>query len=144
MSQVTAKKMIEIIRDIKNIARAKLPRTKCTRDGVEGIALTLSSSAQMSTDPLLDLNVPAGPREIGWPGFVEWPVGSAGDKTPVWMSTRIAEVETRSSGEIDGTSGLLQLSILEWGERLGEINGGKSSCQGKVNERGHVYIGSKM
>jgi len=85
--------------EIKDTAKAKFPRTEWIRDGVGSIMLASSSSTQASADPLLDSRVAAGLGGMGYPGFLEWSVGSA--------------VETRSSGAIDGTSGLSQLSILE-------------------------------
>ena len=102
---------MRIASEIKDTAKVKFPRTEWIRDGVESIMLTSSWSAQASADPLLESRVAAGLRGMGYPGFLEWSVGSAGDKTSVW--TRAAGVETRSSGAIDGTSGLPQLSILE-------------------------------
>jgi len=67
--------------EIKNTAKAKFPRTEWIRDGVGGIMLTSSSSAQASADPLLDLRVAAELRGMGYPDFIEWSVGGAGDKT---------------------------------------------------------------
>ena len=69
--------------EIKNTAKAKFPRTEWIRDGVGSIMLASSSSTQASVDPLLDSRVAAGLRGMGYPGFLEWSVGSAGDKTSV-------------------------------------------------------------
>ena len=76
--------MMRMTSEIKNTAKAKFPRTEWIRDGVGGIILTSSWSAQASADPLLDSRVAAGLRRMGYPDFIEWSVGGAGDKTSVW------------------------------------------------------------
>lgn len=91
VNQVTAKKMMEMIREIKNVAKKKLPRTKWMRGGVGGLALISSLSAQPSADPLPKLGIP-GPKSVG---SLEWLVGSAGDTTPSWVSTLTVRAESR-------------------------------------------------
>jgi len=83
VNQVTVKKTVEMIREIKDIEMTKFPRMKWMRDGVGGIAL-ISSSTQASAGPPPDLRVPAGVSEFASPGLrLTW---SIGDGTSARMS----------------------------------------------------------
>ena len=79
--------------EIKNTAKAQFPRTEWIRDGVGGVTLTSPSLAQASADPPPDLRVTAELRWMGSLGFLEWPAGSASDKTSA--RTRTTGVEIR-------------------------------------------------
>ena len=140
MNQVTTEKTVKRVREIENIAKKKLPRTKRMRDGaVEGITLIWSSSAQLSADPMQEFKI-LGLERVEPLGIFGWIVRSAGDMTLPWASTWAAGVGSRSPVTIDEISGLLPPSMLEGIE----ISERRDCCcfWGEVNRGGwktHIY-----
>lgn len=106
--------------------------------GEGGITRYSSSSAEVSIDRLPVLRIP-GLRSVGSLGVLECPdevaIGRVGEPGSSRSSTWIAGVVLRSSVTIDGISGWLPLSILEWVEIREKSRRGGESRQGQVNER---------
>ena len=135
------------------LSRRAVDVLKWTEDCVERVGeggITLASSS--STDRLRGLRTP-GLSSVGSLGFLEWAaevVGGAGLIDSSWLATWMAGVELRSSVTMDGISGLLPLSILQWvksrerwkqlpGLRAREREGGGGRWRG-LDERHHDVL----
>lgn len=130
VNQVTIKETIKMIREIKNVARKKLPSTKSMGDRIERawegeITWSSSSSAGVSTGSLPDL------VRVGSFGchesVVDVVAGARGTPSP-FLLMWIGGIESGSSATIDDISGLLPM--LEGVENHEKNRQGSNSGQG--------------